>query len=59
VKIAIYTFDICPAYREGKRGEYPEIEVPEELWREYVEALDRFQKLLVEIQQLVYAQAPK
>ena len=56
MKIAIYAFDICPVYREGKRGEH-EIEVSPGLWREYVEALDRFQILLTEIEQLVYAQA--
>jgi hypothetical protein len=57
VKIAIYTFDICPVYREGRRGEYPEFEVSEELWQEYGTALNRFQELLVEIDWLVRAQA--
>jgi hypothetical protein len=57
MKTAIYTFDICPVYREGRRGEYPEIEVSEELWREYVAALDRFEELLGEIERLVYVQA--
>jgi hypothetical protein len=58
MRIAIYAFDICPVYREGRQegSEYPEIEAPEELWREYVAALDRFQQMLVEIEQLVYTQ---
>jgi hypothetical protein len=59
MKIAIYAFDICPVFREGRHAgsEYPEIEVSERLWREYVGTLDRFQELLGEIEQLVYAQA--
>ena len=57
MKIAICTFDICPAYMAGRPGEHPEIEVSEELWREYVGAFDRFQELLAEIKRLVYAQA--
>jgi hypothetical protein len=57
MRVAIYAFDLCPVYREGRRGRHREIEVSEELWREYVEALDRFQVLLTEIEQLVYAQA--
>jgi hypothetical protein len=57
MKISIYPFDICPVYGEGRRGEYPEIEVSEQLWREYVETLDRFQELLGEIERLVNAQA--
>ena len=57
MKITIYAFDICPVYREGRRGDYREVQVPEALWREYVGTLDRFQQLLVEVERLVYTQA--
>jgi cell fate (sporulation/competence/biofilm development) regulator YlbF (YheA/YmcA/DUF963 family) len=57
MKIAIYTFDICPVYRQGTRGEHREIEVSEQLWGEYIEELDRLQVLLTEIERLVYEQA--